>query len=111
MVPLHSPVYQFGKLLQDCKAEAEELFRVKKAIELQREMTPQRQFDVPEVLEVHVIPSEEVRMVPESPTTKKVPFAQVAPLREFVVPEVLEVQEVPFLTYWYVSGRMINLSN
>ena len=22
------------------------------------------------------------------------------------VPEVLEVQEVPFLTYWYVSGRM-----
>ena len=27
------------------------------------------------------------------------------------VPEVLEVQEVPFLTYWYVSGRIINLSN
>jgi len=27
------------------------------------------------------------------------------------VPEILEVQEVQFLTYWYVSGRMINLSN
>jgi len=35
----------------------------------------------------------------------------VTPLRLFDVPEVLEVQEVPFLTYWYVSGRMINLSN
>ena len=35
----------------------------------------------------------------------------VTPLRLFDVPEVLEVQEVPFLTYWYVSGRIINLSN
>jgi len=32
-------------------------------------------------------------------------------LKYFDVPKVLEVQEVPFLTYWYVSGRMINLSN
>ena len=30
-------------------------------------MTPLRVFDVPEVLEVHVVPSEEVRMVPELP--------------------------------------------
>ena len=35
----------------------------------------------------------------------------VTPLRLFDVPEVLEVQEVPFLTYWYVSGRITNLSN
>ena len=31
-------------------------------------MTPLSSFDVPEVLDVHVIPSEEVRMVPELPT-------------------------------------------
>ena len=32
------------------------------------------EFDVPEVLEVHVVPSVEVRMVPESPTVTKSPF-------------------------------------
>jgi len=32
-------------------------------------------------------------------------------LKCFDVPKVLEVQEVPFLTYWYVSGRTINLPN
>ena len=37
-------------------------------------VTPQRLFVVPEVLEVHVVPSEEVRMVPESPTVTKVLF-------------------------------------
>ncbi len=31
-------------------------------------MTPLREFPVPEVLEVHVVPSEEVMMVPELPT-------------------------------------------
>ena len=31
-------------------------------------MTSLRFFDVPEVLEVQVVPSDEVRMVPESPT-------------------------------------------
>ena len=31
-------------------------------------MTPDRLNDVPEVLEVHVVPSDEVRMVPELPT-------------------------------------------
>jgi len=30
--------------------------------------------DVPEVLEVQVVPSEEVRIVPEFPTATKVPF-------------------------------------
>ena len=42
-------------------------------------VTPQSSFVVPEVLEVHVVPSDEVRMVPEpvslSPTTTKVLFA------------------------------------
>ena len=37
-------------------------------------MTLRRRFDVPEVLEVHVVPSDEVRMVPESPTVTKSPF-------------------------------------
>ena len=31
-------------------------------------MTPKRLFEVPEVLEVQVVPSEDVRMVPELPT-------------------------------------------
>ena len=37
-------------------------------------MTPTRVFDVPEVLEVHVVPSGEVSMVPDSPTVIKVLF-------------------------------------
>ena len=37
-------------------------------------MTPLKSSDVPEVLEVHVVPSEEVMIVPESPTIMKVPF-------------------------------------
>ena len=36
-------------------------------------MTPRRYFDVPEVLSVQVIPSVEVRMVPESPTVTNNP--------------------------------------
>ena len=95
MGSLHSQVYQFGKLFQSCKAVVEDLFRAEKVIEFQREVTPQRVFVVAEVLEVHVTPSEDVRMVPESPTTTKVPFEQVTPERVFVVPEVLEVHVVP----------------
>ena len=38
MESLHSQVYQFGKLFQDCKAAAEELFRVDKVNELQRDL-------------------------------------------------------------------------
>jgi hypothetical protein len=72
-----------------------------------------REFDVPEVLEVHVVPSGEVRMVPLSPTATKVLCAhaqlyslvEVTSLREFDVPEVLEVHVIP-------SGdvRMVPLS-
>ena len=33
---------------------------------------PEKLFEVPEVLEVHVVPSDEVRMVPEFPTAMKI---------------------------------------
>jgi len=62
---LHSQVYQFGKLFITCQAAWEELFREDRVNELHREVTPQRALDVPEVLEVKVAPSDEVRMVPE----------------------------------------------
>jgi len=42
------------------------------------EVTPLRYFDVPEVLSVQVVPSEEVRMVPQ-PTVTKSPFPEVTP--------------------------------
>ena len=58
-------------------------------------MTPLKLFEVPEVLKVHVIPSEEVRIVPAPPTATKVLFPYVTPPRRFEVPEVLEVHEVP----------------
>ena len=51
--------------------------------------------DVPEVLSVQVVPSVEVRMVPESPTVTKSPFPKVTPLRYSDVPKVLSVQVVP----------------
>ena len=50
---------------------------------------------VPEVLEVHVVPSEEVRTVPRPPTVTKVPFPYATLYRVSVVPEVLSVQVVP----------------
>ena len=53
-------------------------------------------FVVPEVLEVHEIPSDEVRMVPKVPTVTKSPFPYVIlPLSSFDVPEVLSDQVVP----------------
>ena len=58
-------------------------------------MTPQRRFDVPEVLLSQVIPSEEVRMVPETPTATNVLFANPTPYRESYVPEILDVQDAP----------------
>ena len=58
-------------------------------------MTPHRVFDVPEVLSSHVVPSEEVRIVPEVPTTTNVLFANATPQRSFDVPEVLDVQDAP----------------
>ena len=59
------------------------------------EVTPERDFNVPEVLSVQVVPSEEVRMVPPKLTVTKSPFPKVTPLRYSDVPEVLSVQEVP----------------
>ena len=58
-------------------------------------MTPLSLFEVPEVLDVHEVPSEEVRIVPESPTATKVLFAKVTPYNHFEVPEVLDVHKVP----------------
>ena len=58
-------------------------------------MTPYRRFDVPEVLEVHVVPSGEVRMVPEEPTDTNVLFPYVTLKRGNDVPEVLSVHVVP----------------
>ena len=58
-------------------------------------MTPLSLFEVPEVLRVHEVPSEEVRIVPESPTATKVLFAKVTPYNHFEVPEVLDVHKVP----------------
>ena len=56
--------------------------------------------DVPEVLEVQVVASDEVRMVPVpveslSPTTTNVLFPYVPAYRFSVVPEVLLSQEIP----------------
>ena len=42
-------------------------------------MTPNNVSDVPEYLSVHEFPSEEVRMVPDSPTVTKSPFPEVTP--------------------------------
>ena len=50
---------------------------------------------VPEVLEVHVIPSDEVRMVPEPPSATNKLLSYVNPFRISVVPEVLSVKLVP----------------
>jgi len=58
-------------------------------------MTPQSLSNAPEVLDVQEVPSEEVRMVPESPNVTKVLFQKVSPARLFFVIEVLLSQEVP----------------
>ena len=58
-------------------------------------MTVPRLFEVPDVLEVQVVPSEEVRIVPEKPTTTKVLFPYATALRLFEVPEVCVVKVVP----------------
>jgi hypothetical protein len=58
-------------------------------------VTPHNQFDIPEVLKSHVIPSVEVRIVPKLPTVIKVLLPYVNPQRVFDVPEALEVHVVP----------------
>ena len=67
-------------------------------------MTPLRLYDIPEVLEVQVVPSNEVEMV-EKPTVTNVLFPYVTPLcvSVLLVPlslkmsEVFEVQVVPLV--------------
>ena len=54
---------------------AEEFFRTSGVNELHREVIPKRNPEAPEVLEVQVIPSDEVTMVPELPTATKILFA------------------------------------
>ena len=54
-----------------------------------------RFFNVPELLAVHVIPSGEVRMVPEYPNAKKEPFAKITFSRFFDVPEICSVHVIP----------------
>ena len=59
-------------------------------------MTPLRYFDVPEVLSVQEVPSEEVRIIPKRlPTVTKSPFPEVTPLRYSHFPEVLFVHKIP----------------
>ena len=85
------------------------------------QVIPVSLFDVPEVLEVQDVPSDEVRMVPEEPTVTKVLFAQVTPLSCCDVPEVLEIHEVaveevrivpelPTITYKQVEQNSVVLS-
>ena len=50
-------------------------------------MTPRRSFEVPEVLEVHEVPSEEVRIVPELPTETNNPLELVVSSVVVAVPE------------------------
>jgi hypothetical protein len=54
-----------------------------------------RLFEVPEVLEVQVVPSDEVRIVPEYPATTKVLLPYATALSFSVVPEVLLSHEIP----------------
>ena len=58
-------------------------------------MTFPRLFEVPEVLEVQVVPSDEVRIVPEYPATTKVLLSYATALSFSVVPEVLLYHEIP----------------
>ena len=58
-------------------------------------MTPLRKFDVPEVLEVQVVPSDEVKIVPESPEITKRSFPYEIPFSLFDDPDSLEVHEIP----------------
>jgi len=50
---------------------------------------------VPEIREVHVIASGEVRIVPFAPTATNCVPDQVTPCRPFKVPEVREVHVIP----------------
>ena len=92
---LHSQVYQFGKSFSVLQGSSGRASPADQVNELHREVTPLSSFDVPEVLSVHVVPSGDVRMVPDLPTVTKALLAQVTPLRYTHVPEVLSVQVIP----------------
>ena len=62
------------KSFEDYQAAEEDLSRADRMNELYREVTPKSCIVTPEVLEVHEVPSEEVRMVPPAPTATKVLF-------------------------------------
>ena len=57
-------------------------------------MTPYKNFDVPEVLEVHEIPSEEVRMVPSQPTVTNNPVVVVLSVVVEEPPSLLLLQDI-----------------
>ena len=66
-------------------------------------MTPYRNFDVPEVLLSQEVPSEEVRMVPESPTVTNNPVVVV--MSVLLEPSsLLLLQEIKMEPFW---GSMI----
>jgi hypothetical protein len=58
-------------------------------------VTPKRLLDVPDVLEIQLTPSTEVRIVPFLPTAMKMLFPYVTPWRSFDVAVVLEVHVIP----------------
>ncbi len=74
-------------------------------------MTPVRYVDVPEVLEVQVVPSEEVRIVPLSPTATKVLFAWRILLRRNDSPDDFVVHVVPFDEVTMVPYRPTVMKN
>tara|TARA_B110000914_G_scaffold156881_1_gene137913 strand:- start:17 stop:262 length:246 start_codon:yes stop_codon:yes gene_type:complete len=56
-------------------------------------VTPFSVNDVPEVLDVHEIPSDDEMTVPVPPTDTKILLPNVTPFRSLEVPDVLEVHE------------------
>ena len=58
-------------------------------------MTLLKVFEVPDVLEVQDIPSDDVKIVPVSPIVTNKSYPKVTPFSELDVPELLEVHEVP----------------
>ena len=86
---------QGGSTLLDFPAESQEGSDTGEHDGYSLQETPQRSFEVPDVLEDHVMPFDEVRMVPDSPTAIKVLLTQLIPLRLYEVPDVLKVHEAP----------------
>ena len=62
--------------------DSEELFEQEMSVRLGRNLTVRRRFVVKEVILVHDIPSEEVSMIPLSPTVTNVLFPWVTPFNQ-----------------------------